>query len=158
MALAPATDEIPLALDNDILSDWRKGNQRVRDAITQYHNKNRSLPALPSVAIFESLYGLQKTNRQGELDESTKRNLENVKRLAQSCVILDFNYDAAEIAAHVCGQFKKNMPKNLLRDVFIAATALAHGYGVATRNRKDFERIGNALPRDLLLLLAIWKH
>ncbi len=26
-------------------------------------------------------------------------------------------------------------------DLWIAATALAHGFGVATRNRRDFERI-----------------
>lgn len=43
-------------------------------------------------------------------------------------------------------------------DVFIAATSLAPGYGVATRNQRDFELIGQHLPPEMPnLSLAIWK-
>ncbi len=40
----------------------------------------------------------------------------------------------------------------------IVATALAHNYGVATRNQRDFELIGQHLPPYApVLYLAIWK-
>ena len=34
---------------------------------------------------------------------------------------------------------------------YIAATALAHGYGVATRNKADFELVSDNLPKKIIL-------
>ena len=46
----------------------------------------------------------------------------------------------------------------LWRDALIAATAAAHGFGLATRNRADFELLGGLLPADANpLRVAIWK-
>ena len=41
------------------------------------------------------------------------------------------------------------------RDLFIAATALAHGYGIATQNIRDFKLIADQSPE--LLRIAVWK-
>ena len=42
--------------------------------------------------------------------------------------------------------------------MFIASTAHAHGYGVATQNERDFRRIAELIPESQPpLLLAIWK-
>ena len=52
-------------------------------------------------------------------------------------------------------RLKKNIPKESLLDALIAATALAHGYGVATRDR-GFELIAEHTPDNMVLRLAFW--
>jgi predicted nucleic acid-binding protein len=44
-------------------------------------------------------------------------------------------------------------------DVFISATALSHGHGLATRNQADFALIAGYLPSSHpVLRLANWKE
>jgi predicted nucleic acid-binding protein len=112
------------------------------------------------VTIFEAIYGLRKEcDKQGNLDQVTQQDLRNIQNLAASCPILDFNYTAAEIAAFVCGRLSKNMSKDLMRDIFIASIAIAHGYGIATWNRKDFKLIAENLSPDYSVLrIATWNR
>lgn len=153
-------DETPIALDNDVFTSWRKGNRPLSQAISDYIRKHKSPPALPSVTVFEAVYGCRKRcDKQGRLDQITQQDLRRTQELAASCAILDFNYAAAEIAAFVCGRLSKNMSKDLMRDVFIASIALAHGHGVATWNRKDFEIIAaNLPPENTILRVAAWNR
>jgi len=71
---------------------------------------------------------------------------------------LPFDSEAAAIAAYICANIGKSKYNQHLNDIFIVATALAHGHGAATQNKKDFEMIANHLPqRNQFLSLAIWR-
>jgi tRNA(fMet)-specific endonuclease VapC len=47
----------------------------------------------------------------------------------------------ARVHAEVWAELEQDGESVGAHDLWIAATALAHGFGVATRNRRDFERI-----------------
>src|SRR5205085_11219008 len=115
------------------------------------------LPALTSITVYQALYGFEnKSIKPGEPSEQTRQGRSYTEQLIKSCIVLPFDQRAAEIAAYAVPRLSKNMSKEFLLDVLIAATALAHGYGVATRNKKDFELIATQIPADLILRLADW--
>lgn len=97
-----------------------------------------------------------KSVKPNEPDEKTKEDHSKTDQLIKSCIVLPFDQSAAEIAAYIIPRLPKNIPKDTLLDALIAATALAHGHGVATRNKKDFELIGQHIPDHLTLRLAFW--
>ena len=158
MTIGPALTETSLVLDNDILNAWRYSrDQRVQGAIADYQSSIKLFPALTAMTVYQSLYGFEnKSIKPDEPSEQTKQSRNGTEQLIKSCDVLPFNQRAAEIAAYIVPRLSKNIPKGTLVDAFIAATALAHGYGVATRNRKDFEQIGNYTPDNLVLRLAVW--
>ncbi len=81
-----------------------------------------------------------------------------MEEFVQTCGVLDFDERAASIAAHIFPRLSQSQRNRHWRDILIAATALAHGCGVATRNKDDFELIGRDLPsHSRILHLAIWK-
>jgi tRNA(fMet)-specific endonuclease VapC len=47
----------------------------------------------------------------------------------------------ARVHAEVWAELEQRGESVGAHDLWIAATALAHGFGVATRNRRDFERV-----------------
>lgn len=157
MAIGVALTETSLVLDNDIFNLWRYGHQRILGSITDYQSKLKLFPFLTSMTVYQALSGIEnKSIKPDEPNEQTKRARAEMERLFRECEVLPFNQRSAEIAAYIAPRLSKNMPKGTLVDVFIAATALAHGYGVATRNRKDFELIANQTPNSLILRLADW--
>lgn len=157
MAAGTALTETSLVLDNDIFNAWRYQDQRVLVAIADYQSRIKLFPFLTSMTVYQALYGFEnKSIKTDEPNEQTKRTRIRTEQLIKSCDVLPFNQRSAEIAAYIVPRLSKNIPKGTLVDVFIAATALAHGYGVATRNQKDFELIANYTPGDLTLRLARW--
>jgi predicted nucleic acid-binding protein len=159
MAAGPALPENSLVLDNDIFNAWRYGrDQRVLRAIANYQSRIKLFPFLTSMTVYQALYGFEnKSIKPDEPNEQTRQARIRTEQLIQACGdTLPFNQRAAEISAYIVPRLSKNIPKGTLVDVFIAATALAHGYGVATRNRKDFELIASHTPNDLTLRLAVW--
>lgn len=132
-------------------------------------------PALTATTVYETLVGYEKTIAdRGGTDERTEEGRSYAQRLIASCAslpsgpspsgVLPFDENAATIAAFIAAQLPRQLKKkktgaNLLRDIFHAATALAHRHGVATRDQKDFELIGQHLPSTHPLLhLVIWKR
>jgi predicted nucleic acid-binding protein len=158
MSIGPALTETSLVLDNDIFNAWRYGqDQRVRGAIADYQSRIKLFPALTAMTVYQALYGFEnKSIKADEPNEQTKKARTKTEQLIKSCDVLPFTQRSAEIAAYIVPRLSKNIPKGTLVDVFIAATALAHGYGVATRNLKDFEQIANHTPDNLVLRLATW--
>jgi predicted nucleic acid-binding protein len=78
--------------------------------------------------------------------------------LSESCFVLSFEQNAASIAAYVYPRLTPQQLQKHWRDLFIAATALANGYGIATQNERDFKLIADHLPDShSILRLAIWK-
>ncbi|HLL16929.1 MAG TPA: PIN domain-containing protein [Pyrinomonadaceae bacterium] len=158
MSIGPALTETSLVLDNDIFNAWRYGrDQRVRKAIADYQSRIKLFPALTAMTVYQALAGFEnKSIKPDEPNEQTKQARIETEQLIKACDVLPFTQSAAEIAAYIVPRLSKNIPKGTLVDVFIAVTALAHGYGVATRNRKDFEQIANHTPDNLVLRLAAW--
>lgn len=156
MALGPVLAETSLVLDTNILTAWRYQRSRVVAAIADYQSRLKILPALTAFTVHEALYGFEnKAAKSGELDERTKQDRLAIKQLINSCVVLSFDQRAAEIAAYMIPRLPKNIPKQTLLDGLISATALAHGYGIATNDR-GFELIGPHTPTDLILRVDFW--
>jgi predicted nucleic acid-binding protein len=156
MALGMVLPENSLVLDTNILTAWRYQRARVLTAIAAYQSRAKLLPALTSVTVHEALYGFEnKVAKSGELDQRTKQDRLAIEQLINSCVVLTFDQRAAEIAAYIMPRLPKNIPKQTLLDGLISATALAHGYGIATNDR-GFELIAQHTPRDLILRVDFW--
>lgn len=155
MAAFPVPPDTPLALDTNVFSNWRKGRQPITSNIQNYIRLFNSYPPLPSMVVFEARRGFEaQIVKQGSLDEKQEAMRQHMEQLVGICSVIPFDDSAAAIAAKIHERLPKNASKTLVRDVFIAATALAHGYGIATGNQSDFELIGQYVPR---LFLAIWK-
>lgn len=156
MVLGPVLAETPLVLDTNILTAWRADSVLVTTAIVDYQSRSKLTPALTAITVHEALYGVENTiAKAGRLDDRTKQDRVAIKLLIESCVVAPFDQRAAEISAYMIPRLKKNIPKESLLDALIAATALAHGYGVATRDR-GFELIAEHTPDNMVLRLAFW--
>lgn len=159
MAIGDVLPETSLVIDTDILTDWRYRKAHVEQRIGAYISRAKKPPALTSMSVFEALYGFEnKAVKVGILDEQTSRDRASTEKLISSCVVLPLNEVAASIAAYIFPRLSKSDQNKLCKDLFIAATAVAHGYGLATRNQRDFSLIANHLPPSRpFLRLAIWK-
>lgn len=159
MPVAPALYETSLALDTDIVNDWRYGKPYTQQAIKDYVSRLKGPPALTSMNVFEAVNGFeQRMLRPGGDNVRTRGVLAKMEQLIGSCRILPLDERAARIAAYVFARLSRSDRNQHWRDVFIAATALSHGHGVATRNQSDFSLIAGHLPLShQFLRLAIWK-
>src|SRR5713226_5691941 len=148
-----------LVLDNDLFTHWRNKHQYVLREIAEYHSRLKQIPALTSVTLFESLWGVENAAVKKEVtDEESTRYRGRIEQLSEDCEVLPFDRTAAGIAAYSFARLSRSDQKKLWRDFVTTATALAHGHGVATGNRRDFELIAENLPSTFpLLRLAIWK-
>jgi tRNA(fMet)-specific endonuclease VapC len=159
MTIGPKLAHQAFALDNDVLNDWRAGKPATQQAIKDYIAVTKAPPALTSTTVFEMMHGFEKssfiskgTNLRTEVDK------ENARELARNALVLPFDERAAEIAAYVYPRLSQAERNKHWTDLLIAATALAHDYGVITRNREDFELIARFIPPSYSVLrLQIWK-
>ena len=150
-----------LALDNDTFTHWRNRHQYVEAAINVYQTEFKVLPALTSITVFEALHGIEDDIvKKGGLIDPWKNAIDRIDALVMNCTVLPLNERAAAIAAHV---FPRLMPrlrrekrKKAWADIFIAATVVAHNYGLVT-NDKDFKLIADLLPDEQRLYVAAWR-
>jgi predicted nucleic acid-binding protein len=150
-----------LALDNNTFTHWRNRHQYVEDAITTYQKEFKVLPALTSITVFEALHGIEDDIvKKGGLVDPWKRAKDRIDELVINCTVLPLNEAAAAIAAHI---FPRLMPRlgrkdrrKAWADIFIAATVLAHNYGLVTTD-KDFKLIGDLLPDARRLYVTAWR-
>lgn len=147
-----------LALDNDVFNDWRYQRPAVLGANMDYQAEFKDLPALTSFTVFEATMGFEKQAARRGLSESQKQARGRAESLVRSCTVLPFDQAAAEMAAYIFGRIGHAEGNRLRKDVFIASTVIAHGYGLVSRNRRDFESITGLLPPGSKLYLAIWKR
>lgn len=154
MAVSHAPPEISLALDNDVFTHWRSQQAYALKANADYQSLHKVVPALTSTTVFEALTGIE---AQAAKNKDVEQYRIRAELLIRNCTVLPFDQNAAAIAAQVFPRLSRSDRNELWRDVFIAATALAHSYGVATGNRKHYELIARHLPPDRRFYLAIWK-
>ncbi|HKQ74467.1 MAG TPA: hypothetical protein VJ810_12320, partial [Blastocatellia bacterium] len=119
----------------------------------------KAFPMLTAITIFESQFGFESNTARGRvLSERLMQKRSEMDKLIRTCGVLNFNQPAATIAAYILARLSKSQRNEHWADVFITAIALAHSYGIATRNQRDFELIGQRLPPYApVLYLAIWK-
>ena len=94
--------------------------------------------AMASITVGELLIG-------AELATPAKRKLReaNIEKYLADFAVLDFDIPCARQWAQCAAELRaKGLPIGP-NDLLIAATALRHGYGVATFNAREFSRIPN---------------
>ena len=166
MAIGQVFSGTPLALDTDVLDYWRYQKQNIVYEISNYISNHKRPPALTAVNVFEALHGFEtQANHASANKMRLQKDRNETESIIQYCGllpsgsfptgILPFDQNAATIAAYIAG---KLTGRKILKDIFIASTALAHGHGIATRNEQDFKLIASHLPPSHpVLRLAIWK-
>ena len=166
MYIAANISETSLVLDNDVFTHLRNdesppyARQAVRECIRHFRP-----PALTSITIFEALYGTEIQASLGKLtEEEAQTYRKSVEEVSRAYEILNFDKRSAQIAAYsyprvfahienLPGLTKKARKEKLLKiwkDVLVAATALAHGYGVATGNQVQTQFVHHLLSNLFL--------
>jgi len=158
MSIGPLPPEISVALDNDVLNNWRTGNPSILAAIANYVSLAKAPPALTSITVFEMMHGFEKAILTQGTNDRLQHDLNYARELTGECLVLPFNNEAAAIAAFIFPRLSKKERKNHWADVFIAATVVAHEHGIATRNEADFKLIATHIPVHYPpLRIEVWK-
>lgn len=159
MTIGPRPAHLALALDNDVLNDWRARRPTTLQAVNAYIAAAKVPPALTSATVFEMMHGFERAAvLAGGMTDRIRLDVEHARALTRDCVVLPFNQEAAEVAAYIFARLSKSQRNQHWGDVFIAATALVHEYGVATRNGDDFRLIADHMPLHYpALRIQIWK-
>jgi len=117
-----------IAIDACVLIEFLRTKDKSQ---TMYAKLTRGKAPLfiSAIVLFEVLAGLNESNQ------------ECLMKLLQKMVCLPFDERTAEIAADLSRRLRKNRLQVESSDLFVAATAIAHGLVLATLNRKHFEHI-----------------
>ena len=160
MPLAPPLAETTLVVDTDLFTHWRNHHPYVLDQVANYFRNLKEFPALTSMTVFEAISGIEKELVKGKItEEQAHRYRARIEELSNSMTQLAFDKASATIAAYIYQRLAQSERNKHWRDIFIAATALGHGYGIATTNRRDFELIAAHLPdSNPVLRLAVWNQ
>ena len=130
MAIGPAPPETPLVLDNDVFTHWRNKQAYVLQEINSHFRRLKTFPALSSMTIFEALYGVELEEMKNRITKiQAQQYKDRIGKLSEDCIVLPWEQNAAAITAYIFPRLAGQLPKHW-KDLFIAATALAHGYGV----------------------------
>jgi hypothetical protein len=80
-----------------------------------------------------------------------ERQLQAFEALVETCVVLPFDEDAADVATTIWSLCSRSQ-RQQLGDLLIAAIAVARQIPLATRNRRDFEAFSKRAALDLRLV------
>jgi predicted nucleic acid-binding protein len=145
------SDDGPVLIDSDVLSDLARGHPGVTASARAYLLSHGRL-TISAVTVFERLRGYRLALRRGKPFQGQLRQFE---ALTASSVVLPFDVSAAEVAAVIWAALPTKRDA-LLGDILIAATAVAHHLSLVTANRVDFEVIAKATP--LPLTIVDWRR
>ena len=127
-----------LALDTNILIVLQKLEPQ---ALSHYQAALlNDIVAIPAIVRYEA--------RRGLLNAEYVRRLQQLDVLMSGHIILDFDREAADIAAQIHHQLRTAGTLIDDADLLIAATALRHSATLVTRNVKHFERISDLQLTD----------
>jgi predicted nucleic acid-binding protein len=158
MPLGAVLPDTRLAIDTNILTYWENQQVHIKERISAYLKIHAQLPALTAATVFESFWGFEsKAAKIDGLSDKLQRAYSNTKQLIEQCEVLPLNQQAATLAAHIAARIGGSKANQLRYDIFVATTAIAHDFGVATANQEDFEIIAQHLPTEIFLRLSIWK-
>lgn len=130
-----------LVLDTNILIALQKSDARA-DALYRAAVATGERIAVPAVVRYEARRGLLKAEHSARLLR--------LERLLDCMEPLNFDDEAADIAAHIYHQLRVAGQTIDDPDLMIAATALRHQAALVTRNTRHFQRIPNLTLLDWL--------
>jgi predicted nucleic acid-binding protein len=137
----------PVVLDTDTLSELSRGNLVVKKHALEYLSSLGRL-TVTAVTVFERLRGYRLAIRDGKPYE---RQLQAFEALLANSIVLPFDQDAARVAADLWSSMPRGQRQHL-GDLMIAAVAVSRRLPLATRNKRDFERIIKPSGVDLRLI------
>ncbi|WP_349828187.1 type II toxin-antitoxin system VapC family toxin [Brevibacterium litoralis] len=128
-------------LDTNVISELRKNTTRIDPAVASWASTlDVELQFLSAVTVFELELGIRRIERRDERQAAVLwRWFDSAVLDAFAGRILPVDLTVARTASRL--HVPDPRPE---RDAFIAATALAHGLTVATRNVADFGPTGVA--------------
>ena len=122
--------------DTSVLIDFLRKKDKRDSALWKIRDKNECF--MSSITLFELKCGIK-----------TERHSSDIENLLKWIGTIPFDDETAEISSNIYQHLKGGKGLIEMRDIFIAATAIAQNLCVATLNNKHFERITD------LRLLAI---
>ena len=130
-------------LDTNVISELRK--PRPHGAVVAWAHAYAPVQyRIPSIVIYELQAGTEVVRIQ---DEQKASEIELwIEQILATHQIVPFEQNAARRAALLM----KTAPREVFEDAMIAATAIANGFTVATRNTRDFERFSVPLVNPFL--------
>lgn len=130
-----------ILIDSSALIAWERGQL---DLETRLNKSADEEFAVSAITASELLHGV---HRASTAAQRTQREA-FVEGLMARLPIFSFDLIAARIHARLGAELAKNGTPVGAHDLVIAATAMAHGFGVATRDDRSFPRItGLSLQR-----------
>lgn len=128
-------------LDTNVVSEMRKPESRRDEGVTEWiANQQAPTLYLPALVLYELELGVRRIEHRDARQGQRLRAWLGEVAAAFDGRILAFDQDVARHAAAL--QIPDPRSDH---DCFIAATAIAHGMAVVTRNVKDFAALGVAL-------------
>jgi predicted nucleic acid-binding protein len=134
-------------VDSDTLSELSRGRPRVVDRARHYLDLHGRL-TISVISVFERLRGYHLALRAGKPFEP---QLNQFRRLVASSRVLPVDLAISSTAAHIWAALPAHA-RSAIGDILIAATAVAYGLPLVTRNRRDFERMAALEGIDLKLV------
>jgi predicted nucleic acid-binding protein len=158
MPIIDAPPETPLVIDTDVFSHLRNRREYVQENIRNHFSNTKQFPAITAITVFEATQGVESELHKNKISsEQADIFRKRIDELIQNHQVLPLNQRASEIAAFIFPRLSKSARNLHWRDMFIISIALAHNFGLATQNKRDAELIGNLLPNNMFLRLAVWK-
>lgn len=118
-------------LDTDILIEYFRGSEKIKDRIKNLSNDDSI--ALTWLSFYEFFKGIY---LGGKLEEK-----EFLQRLLDTCLILEASYESAKIGGETYASLKKKGQLINDADILIASIVKAHTATLVTNNISHFSRI-----------------
>lgn len=120
-------------IDSSILIAAQRGQLDIRAALADHSDESFAISAVTASELLHGVHRVSATNRA-----STEAFVEG---LLQHLPVLPFDAVCARVHARIWAELLSKGSAVGERDLLIAATALAHGYGVISRDERSFPRI-----------------
>lgn len=119
-------------IDTDVLVEFERGGDQgpLDDAVGEQDR------AISVITVSELLHGVKRATGARRAQRSAF-----VEHLLSGMHAIPITEPIARVHAEIWSQLAQDGNMIGAHDLWIAATGVAHGYGVATHNQADFERV-----------------
>jgi predicted nucleic acid-binding protein len=129
---------VGIILDSSALIATERRGHTVRQILEQVRLLHSDTEiAISVVTIAELVHGAYRA----KTSEQRQNRLEFIDRLSEDVPVHPVTLEIARLAGRIEGEQQAKGIQFTFEDLLIGATALHLGYGIATLNRRDFQRI-----------------
>jgi tRNA(fMet)-specific endonuclease VapC len=133
---------VEFLIDTSVIVAWERRNLDFAALEQRLHT---TTVAISAITASELLHGVHRANSAYR----RSRRGAFVNSLLSAVPVISFDLEVARIHAVIWSDLSQRGQLIGAHDLLIAATALAHGLKVATRNKREFERVEN-------LAIEVW--